>query len=192
MRTPLSRRGLIRLGSVGTLSLATVGLLAGNATMARAATSEAAASNDVGILNTALGLEHEAIAAYQIGAESGLLSEGVLKVAVGFQGHHKEHRDALIAAIEKIGGKPVAEKKMKAYKKELDVKSLKSEGDVLNLAARLERGAANAYIGVIPSFEDKSFAQVCAKLAADETMHWTVLAQATGQALPEKAFSFGG
>ena len=62
---------------------------------------------------------------------------------------------------------------------------------MLKLAARLERGAANAYLGVIPSFEDSGLAQVSGRLAADETMHWTVLAQALGQPLPRTALSFG-
>ena len=49
---------------------------------------------------------------------------------------------------------------------------------MLRLAQRLEKGAANAYIGVIPSFGDRALAQVSARLAADEVMHWTVLSQA--------------
>ena len=56
---------------------------------------------------------------------------------------------------------------------------------------RGERGAANAYLGVIPSFADPALAQVAGRLAADETMHWTVLAQALSQPLPTNALSFG-
>ena len=67
-------------------------------------------SKDVSILNVALGLEHEAINAYQLGAGSGLLQKPVLDVAVRFQADHKAHRDALIATIQKLGGTPVMEK----------------------------------------------------------------------------------
>ena len=63
--------------------------------------------------------------------------------------------------------------------------------DVLKLAARLEKGAANAYLGVIPSFTDPDLGQVCGRLAADETMHWTVLNSALNQPLPRAAFTFG-
>ena len=59
------------------------------------------------------------------------------------------------------------------------------------LAAKLEKGAANAYLGVIPSFSNGELAKVAGRLAADETMHWTVLAQATKEMLPQKALSFG-
>ena len=62
---------------------------------------------------------------------------------------------------------------------------------MLRLAARLELGAANAYLGVLPSFPQGPLKQVSARLAADETMHWTALANALGEPLPTAAFSFG-
>jgi hypothetical protein len=112
-------------------------------------------------------------------------------VAVAFQSHHKAHRDALIATIQKMGGTPVAEKKLDEYAAALGASSLKSQADVLTLAAKLELGAVNAYLGVIPSLKDNKLGQVAARLAADETMHWTVLSQAIGRALPAGALSFG-
>jgi len=182
------RRALLRsVGTVG-LSAAAVAILGGCESMAASSSATAA---DVDILNVALGLEHEAINAYQLGAESGLLDKPVLDVAVLFQGHHKSHRDALISTIEKMGGKPVAEKAIGDYATALNAGSLKNQGDVLTLAARLEKGAANAYLGVIPSFNEKGLAQVAGRLAADETMHWTALASALGQNLPSKALTFG-
>lgn len=53
------------------------------------------------------------------------------------------------------------------------VSSIKSQGDVLMLAQRLELGAVNAYLGVIPAFGDRELAKVAGRLAADETMHYT-------------------
>ncbi len=182
------RRALLRgVGTVG-LSAAAIAVLGGCESMAA---SNSASAADVDILNVALGLEHEAINAYQLGAESGLLEDGVVKVAVMFQSHHKAHRDALAATIEKLGGSPVAEKSKNDYATALNAGSLKSQGDVLHLAARLEKGAANAYLGVIPSFGDKGLAQVAGRLAADETMHWTTLVSALGESLPSKALTFG-
>jgi len=185
-----TRRGFVTGTGRLTLSAAAIGLLAGAAGSAHAQSSGAMAA-DVNILNVALGLEHEAINAYQLGAGSGLLSKGVLDVAVAFQSHHKAHRDALIATIEKMGGKPVMEKKLDEYAKALNAASLKSQADVLALAAKLELGAVNAYLGVIPSFKDNKLGQVAARLAADETMHYTALAGALDQALPGGALSFG-
>jgi rubrerythrin len=182
---PVSRR--VVLGSAAKLSAATVAMLAG----VKVAGAASSPSGDVGILNVALGLEHEAINAYQLGAQSGLLQKGVLDVAVLFQSHHKAHRDALVSTIQKLGGTAVAEKKLDEYAKQLKADTLKTQADVLELAARLELGATNAYLGVIPSFKDANLAKVAARLAADETSHWTVLNDALGKQPPQKALSFG-
>lgn len=181
------RRGFLT-SSVG-LSAGAIALLGGASGVARAASADPA--KDSGILNVALGLEHEAINAYQLGATSGLLQKPVLDVAVRFQSHHKAHRDALIATIQALGGKPVAEKSLNEYAQALQAATLKTQADVLQLAARLELGAVNAYLGVIPAFTDTALSKVAARLAADETMHWTALTSALGQALPAGALSFG-
>ena len=184
---PASRRNFMR--NSGALSAAAVALLAGKDVMAAGMNGDM--SKDVSILNVALALEHEAINAYQLGAGSGLLQKPVLDIAVAFQGHHKAHRDALMATIEKMGGKPVAEQKLEVYAQGLNAASLKNQADVLSLAARLELGATNAYLGVIPAFQNTELAKVAARLAADETMHYTVLTQALGRPLPAGALSFG-
>ena len=185
----LARRGFLGAAGKLTLSAAAIALLAGRENLALAA--PASGSQDIDILNVALGLEYEAINAYQLGAQSGLLQPAVLDIAVQFQGHHKSHRDALMATIEKLGGKPVEEKKLDDYARALRADTLKSQKDVLDLAARLELGATNAYLGVIPSFRDSALSKVAARLAADETMHWTVLSNALGWPLPKMALSFG-
>lgn len=187
-----SRRALFTTGGRAALSATAVLALSGaGAALTRAYASSGNPSQDVAILNIALGLEHEAIGAYQLGAESGLLSKGVLNVAVEFQSHHKAHRDALAQAIGAMGGDAVDTKDLSEYAEALNAASLKSEKDVLMLAAKLELGAANAYLGVIPSFHSHDLAQVSARLAADETMHWTALTSALGAPLPKDALTFG-
>jgi hypothetical protein len=183
-----ARRAFFGRAGKATLSVAAISLLAGNEVLAQGA---AGTTQDVNILNVALGLEHEAINAYQLGAQSGLLLKPVLDVAVLFQSHHKAHRDALIATIRKLGGTPVAEKSIEEYAQALKANTLKSQADVLDLAARLEMGATNAYLGVIPSFKDAGLAKVAGRLAADETMHWSILANALGRPMPAGALSFG-
>jgi hypothetical protein len=180
------------LGTQLTLSAAAVGLLAGHGVRAHAAPAAPMdAGRDAGILNVALALEHQAINAYELGAKSGLLQKPALDAALLFQGHHKAHRDALAGAIRQLGGTPVAARSLQEEAQALDAAALKNQMDVLRLATRLELGAANAYLGVIPSFEDAKLAQVAARLAADETMHWTALQQVLGMALPAGALSFG-
>lgn len=190
--TNTTRRSLLGMTSKGVLSVAAVGLLANNPAMA-AMGAKGGAKGDIDILNVALGLEHEAINAYQIGAESGLLDKGTLGVAVGFQSDHKFHRDALIATIGKLGGKAVAEKSRDEYVSGLNVAAIKSATDIVKLAQRLEKGAVNAYLGVIPAFVSKDLAAVAGKLAADEVLHYTALTSALGEQLPVgiNGFPFG-
>ena len=104
---PAGRRALLGQ-SARLLSGAAVALLAGRGSLA--AETNDAAGQDVRILNTALGAELEAIAAYQLGAESKLLQPGVLDLALSFQGHHKEHADLLAKTVAKLGGKAVQAK----------------------------------------------------------------------------------
>jgi rubrerythrin len=184
-----ARRAFLADSSKVALSAAAILLLAGKDGLAQSMGGSMAA--DVAILNVALNLEFEAINAYQLGAQSGLLQKPVLDIAVKFQGDHKGHRDALIATIQKMGGKPVEERKQDDYAKALKADTLKSQADVLDLAARLELGATNAYLGVIPSFKDPQLAKVAGRLAADETMHWTILNNALGRPLLADALPFG-
>lgn len=181
-----SRRGF--LGGAAKLSAVAVAMLAGNQALAQGSEPH---PGDLSILNVALGLEWEGINAYTLGAQSGLLQKPVLDVAVRFQADHKEHADTLAGAIRKMGGKPVEPKSLGDYAKALKADTLKSQADVLSLAARLELGATNAYLGVIPSFKNPALAQVAARLAADEVMHWTILNNALGRPLPAGGMPFG-
>lgn len=168
-----------------TLSATAVALLAGRDRLALVGSAEAkTAGNDVTILNAALAAEQEAIAAYQVGATSGLLQKPVLDLAVQFQGHHKEHATALATTVKKLGGTPVAAKTKYTF----PVEKLKTQADVLGFAAELERGAVSAYLGAIPILDDRELAKVAASILGDEAMHWAVLRQALGQPSVPSAF----
>ena len=183
------RRGF--LNGTAKLSAVAIALLAGKDALAASHAGAPMDAKDVDILNVALGLEWEGINAYTLGAKSGLLEKPVLDVAVRFQSDHKEHADTLAGAIRKMGGKPVEAKSLGDYAKALKADTLKSQADVLELAARLELGATNAYLGVIPAFKSQALARVAARLAADEVMHWTILNNALGRSLPAGGMPFG-
>lgn len=169
------RKFLLRTGAV-TLSATGVALLSGCANAGGYGSSGSAVSQDIRILNTAISAEHEAVAAYQVGAQSGLLERAVLKVAVQFQGHHKEHIEALAKAVSSLGGRPVEAKA--DYGFPLD--KLTTQTDVLEFAAGLERGAVSAYAGAIPVFDNRDLSLAAASILADEAMHWAVLRNALG------------
>ncbi|MEW6000595.1 MAG: ferritin-like domain-containing protein, partial [Pseudomonadota bacterium] len=131
------------------------------------------------------------IEAYQIGAESGLLERSVLDLALVFQSQHKGHRDALVGAVRQLGGAPVDPKSRAEYMISLNIAAIRNQADILRLAEVHERGAANAYIGVMPSLGSPDLVQVAAKIAADEAAHWSLLTTALGNKLPAAAFMFG-
>ena len=178
---PASRRNFI--GEGGKLSALAVALLVGSERMAKGASPS---PNDVGILNTALGLEYHGIAAYQVGAESKLLKPATLKVAVQFQSDHKKHADALASTIVKLGGSPVLAKTPADYN--FPTSKLKTEADVLTFAAGLEQGAVSAYLGAVPVFEDRDLAKVAASILGNEAQHLSLLLNALGQNPNPSAF----
>ncbi|CAG9180735.1 ferritin-like domain-containing protein [Cupriavidus pinatubonensis] len=164
------------------LSGTAIALLTGR--KALAAAGEGSPENDVRALNTALGAEYEAIAAYQVGAQSGLLKKPILDVAVTFQGHHKEHANVLSQTIAKLGGKPVSAKEKYTFPTD----SLKTQNDVLRFAASLEKGAVSAYLGAVPIFHDRDLAKAAASILGDEAMHWAVLRHVLGETPVPSAF----
>ena len=186
MKTPAAARRFFLQRSGLVLSGTAVALLAGNDVLAATSSKSGGkgAAGDVQILNTALGAELEAIAAYGVGAQSGLLQKPVLDLAVVFQGHHKEHADVLAKTIEKLGGKPVAAKS----KYNFPTDQLKSQADVLKFAAGLEKGAVSAYLGAVPLFKNRDLSKAAASILGDEAMHYAVLRNALGEAPVPSAF----
>jgi rubrerythrin len=174
-RTFLSRSGLLLSGTA-------IALLSGREALA--AKAGKAAESDLRILNTALAAELEAIAAYQVGAESGLLQKPTLDLAVTFQGHHKQHAELLATTIGKLGGRPVAAKDKYSF----PVDTLKNQTDVLRFAAGLEKGAVSAYLGAIPLFGNRDLAKAAGSILGDEAMHWAVLRHAVGDVPVPDAF----
>jgi hypothetical protein len=179
----VARRTFLSAGGIG-LSGAAVALLAGRDSLAAGADKDANPASDVAILNTALAAELEAIAAYGVGAGSGLLKGPVLALAVTFQGHHKQHADVLAATVTKLGGTAVAAKAKYMF----PVETLKTQNDVLRFAAGLEKGAVSAYLGAVPLFKDRELSKAAASILGDEAMHWAVLRQAVGEEPVPAAF----
>ena len=180
-----ARRAFLGRSSGLVLSGTAIALLAGNDVLAaQQGKGKNDGQQDVQILTTALGAELEAIAAYQLGAESKLLEKPVLDLAVTFQGHHKAHADVLAQTVEKLGGKPASAKS----RYDFPVDQLKSQADVLRFAAKLEQGAVSAYLGAVPLFGNRDLSKAAASILGDEAMHWAILRNALGEAPVPAAF----
>jgi rubrerythrin len=179
--SPLEARRAFLGRSGFVLSGAAIALVAGRDVLAA---TNPSLESDARILNTALGAELEAISAYQVGAETGLLKKPALDLALAFQGHHKEHAELLAKTIERLGGKPVAAKPKYAF----PVEKLKTQADVLRFAATLEKGAVSAYLGAVPVFDNRDLAKAAASILGDEAMHWAILRNALGEIPVPSAF----
>jgi hypothetical protein len=173
MPTPIAARRFFLGRSAGVLSGAAVALLAGN--HALAAKAGDAGAGDAQILNAALASELEAIAAYQLGADSKLLQKPALD---------KAHAAVLAKTVEQLGAKAATAKP----KYDFPVEQLKSQADVLRFAAKLEQGAVSAYLGAVPLFDDRALSRAAASILGDEAMHWAALRQALGEAPVPGAF----
>jgi rubrerythrin len=169
-----SRRSFLNAAA---LSGAAVALLSGRDALAARNARGASEGSDTAILNTALGAELEAVAAYQVAAQSGLLEKPVLALAIQFQGHHRQHADVLAKTVAKLGGTPVEAKARYSFPTE----KLKSQADVLRFAAVLEKGAVSAYLNAVPVFGNRDLAKAAASILGDEAMHWAVLRNAVGE-----------
>jgi rubrerythrin len=169
-----SRRSFLNAAA---LSGAAVALLSGRDALAARNARGASEGSDAAILNTALGAELEAVAAYQVAAQSGLLEKQVLALASQFQGHHRQHADVLAKTVAKLGGTPVEAKARYSFPTE----KLKSQADVLRFAAVLEKGAVSAYLNAVPVFGNRDLAKAAASILGDEAMHWAVLRNAVGE-----------
>jgi len=185
----LTRRDLLSRGSK--LSLVSLALLSGLNTKVVAQDERSISSRDIDILNEILGTEHEGIAAYEVCLKGNLFHKTTANTARLFQDHHKTHRDILSENIRTMGGVPVTAKTESDYKDDLNLTVLKSQRQALQVIVKLELGAANGYIGMLPSTSDHELAKMAGRIAADEVMHWTTLSELLGVPLPTQALSFG-
>ena len=168
-----NRRDLFRSAAKAGLAL---GLAAAGQPLIAVPTPGDERADDVGMMNTALALEHEAIWAYGLAGKSGLLSAKAKEVGLLFQGSHENHRDIISKAIKGKGGQPVEPKKEYVFNVPLS-----TEKDVLELAFKLEVGAARAYLSVVDRFQDRALSAAAGRILTDEVLHATVLRSVLGR-----------
>ncbi len=167
------RRDFFRSAARAGLAL---GLAAAGRPLVALSPSKGVEGEDVTLLNTALALEHEAIWAYGLAGKSGLLTEKAKEVGLLFQGSHEIHRDLVADAVKRKGGSPVEPKKEYLFGV-----PLANEKDVLELAFKLEVGAARAYLSVLDKFHDRALAASAGRILSDEVLHATVLRSVLGR-----------
>ena len=169
----MRRRDLFRQAATTGLAL---GLAAAGRPLLALPEKGKPSSDDIMLMNTALALEHEAIWAYGLAGKSGLLSEKAKEVGLLFQGSHEIHRDLLADAIQGKGGRPAEPRKEYVFGVPLS-----NEKEVLELAFKLEVGAARVYLYVVDRFQDRALSASASRILSDEVLHATVLRSVLGR-----------
>lgn len=127
-------------------------------------------AEDTAVLQAALALEHQGIAAYEDLLLKGPSLDKETRATLGqFQKHHQAHRDALAATIRARSETPVAAKDSYDFKRPFDLEGW------LRLAADTENKAANAYAEAIGKFSNRTLAVQAAKILAAEAWHTAAL-----------------
>ena len=166
-----SRRDFFRVAGVTTVGGGAVFLAACGDDDETGGGGASPQERDVRILNSALDLEHTAIAAYTAGAA--LLKGPALKLGRQFLAHEQEHAAGLERAIRDLGGTPNRPRRGEEYRRQFP--NLRSQRDVLRFAVDLENAAVEAYIDSIPRLSSPDLRQTGAAIVSNEAEHVSVL-----------------
>jgi rubrerythrin len=184
--TEATRRGTLQAGLVaggGLLFTTAVPALIGPGR------AFAQAEGDAAILQAAIGLEQTAVTAYETAVAGGLLDREVMGFMRVVARHEQEHADALIAALEDLGGnapEPLEPEDIDG------LGEIRSQDDVLNFALELETMAVAQYYDAQQKLQDPRLLQTGAGIMASEGQHLVVLRQALGLEPVPNAFETGG
>jgi hypothetical protein len=135
--------------------------------------------DDIAILNNALGLEYQLVAAYRLAGQSRFASDALKVNFRRFGEDHGHHAEGLQRWIKAAGGQPVEPRGARDYG--LPDDSWPSAAELLRFLSGLEKGMALTYLGAVPAFADRDLARDSAAILGVETMHWTLLRQALGE-----------
>jgi hypothetical protein len=158
--------------------IAALGVVAG-CTGVASAPPRSASVDDAALLNNVLGLEYEAVAAYDAALAAGAIGATDAALARAFRADHAKHAEALVRAILRLQDKPVAARAPQDYR--FSAPALRQRDDALGLLLGFEQGLALAHLGAVPAFADRNLAKGAAGILGVETMHWSALRSALGK-----------
>ena len=129
---------------------------------------------DIGILNAALGLEHEAIGLYADALSRGLVPAGLRDYAVEFKGAHEGHRDTQVEILRERGVTAVAPHRVDPIRET-------TAGDaVLRRLLAVEAAAESAYLRLIGQIRTSDYLLSAGFIVVDEARHQTIWRRALG------------
>lgn len=181
IRRPPSRRFVI-----AGAGCAALGLVAGCDAVVSREVKPSTAADDIALINSVLGLEYAAVAAYDAALASGALGEPDAAMARAFQDDHRKHGEALVRAIGRLQGKAVAARPPSDGRASLQ--GLTERDDAMRFLVGIEQGLALDYLGAVPAFAEKDLAKGAAGILGIETMHWSAWRRALGENPVPSAF----
>jgi len=181
----LKAAGAGAAASFGAFVLAACGASSKGSSTATAASAPAGgASNasDIAILNYALTLEYLETEFYEKVAAAGLFKGSVGTLVGDFAGQEKTHVEALKGAVEKMGGKPVAQPEGKF--------PITSAKQVAELAYTVENLGAAAYLGAAAMINSPEVLAAALAIHSVEARHAATLGTLVKRSLtPDGAFA---
>jgi len=141
------------------------------------------AAADSAILNSALDLEHMAVAAYT--AATKILRGDALAVGRTFLAHEKEHVGALARAIREMHGIP------NRPSADYGFQSLGSQTEALRFVSAVENTSLTAYVDALPKLTAPALRGTAASILTNQAQHIAVLDGILGRPQAASAFVVG-
>ncbi len=154
-------------------------LLAGCTTAAVGAHERSRPGDDVALLQNALALEDQMLAAYAAVMDRALLAGDELELARQFVADHQKHAEALTASLTRRNATPTPGRAGDEHR--FSVAGLATREDALRFLVGFEEGLTLAHLGAVPAFGDKDLAKGSAGIMGVEAMHWSQLRRALGE-----------
>jgi hypothetical protein len=167
------------LGGVGGLTVGVAALaLPGCASVSTVNRPAEKAGDDPALLNTVLGVEFEAIAAYDAVLAGAMLNAAERDLATAFRADHMKHAEVIAAAIRRSGGTPP---ERSPDDRTFAATELRGRADALSFLISIEQGLSLAHLSAVPAFTSRGLAKGAAGICGVESMHWAIWRRALGE-----------
>ncbi len=181
-RRELIGRGLAFAGAAAASS-SIPGLLGANDALA--------AGDDKVVLESAISLEQSAVLAYEAAGDTGKLGRatGLAKL---FARQEQRHADALVQALQTMGGTPPAKPTRAGEVTGLPTALRGNATVLLTFAVELETMALAAYYGALAKLRSPELLSTATSIMANEAQHLAILRQELHTNPSPEAFVTGG
>jgi hypothetical protein len=171
------RRRLLARGAPVAAAMMILGPLGGCVSLGPAPPKLRDSGDDAALLDNLLGLQHEAVAAYEFVAARGPLDGAERAQAAGFADDHRKHAAALARTIERLGDEKITSPRDYGF----SAGAVARREDAIDFLIGIEQGLTLAHLAAVPAFATRALAKDAAAMLGVEAMHWASWRQARGE-----------